>query len=61
MIKNIEQPINAGNLIVGSCVKVLVNDDAHYGVIRWIGSSGSSDKLMAAIELVNIFNFLIID
>lgn len=44
---------------MGSCVKVLVNDDTHYGVIRWIGSSGSSsDKLMAAIELVLKLLFL---
>lgn len=52
--KNIQQPLNTGDMSVGSCVKVLVDNDTHYGVIRWIGShtNSNSEKLMAAIELV---------
>lgn len=40
--------------MVGSNVKVLLDSDVHYGVIRWIGTpSGiSPGKLMAAVELV---------
>ena len=39
---------------MGSNVKVLLDSDIHYGVIRWIGTpSGiTSGKLMAAVELV---------
>ncbi|XP_076168391.1 ubiquitin carboxyl-terminal hydrolase CYLD isoform X2 [Ptiloglossa arizonensis] len=41
------------DLIVGSNVKVLLDSDVHYGVIRWIGTpSGiTPSKLMAAVEL----------
>ncbi|KAM0733366.1 Ubiquitin carboxyl-terminal hydrolase CYLD [Formica fusca] len=41
------------DLMVGSTVKVLLDSDIHYGVIRWIGTpSGiSPGKLMAAVEL----------
>ncbi|XP_043507747.1 ubiquitin carboxyl-terminal hydrolase CYLD [Frieseomelitta varia] len=41
------------DLIVGSNVKVLLDSDIHYGIIRWIGTpSGiTSGKLMAAVEL----------
>lgn len=44
----------AHGLSIGSYVKVLVDSDTHYGVIRWIGLPGEShsNKLMAAIELV---------
>ncbi|XP_020282913.1 ubiquitin carboxyl-terminal hydrolase CYLD isoform X2 [Pseudomyrmex gracilis] len=44
---------NKSDLIVGSNVKVLLDSDVHYGVIRWIGTpSGiSPGKLMAAVEL----------
>ncbi|XP_029178751.1 ubiquitin carboxyl-terminal hydrolase CYLD isoform X1 [Nylanderia fulva] len=44
---------NKGDLIVGSPVKVLLDSDIHYGVIRWIGtlSGVSPGKLMAAVEL----------
>ncbi|CAL1679254.1 unnamed protein product [Lasius platythorax] len=44
---------NKGDLMVGSTVKVLLDSDIHYGVIRWIGTpSGiSPGKLMAAVEL----------
>lgn len=44
---------NKGDLIVGSAVKVLLDSDIHYGVIRWIGtpSDVSPGKLMAAVEL----------
>ncbi|XP_031777073.1 ubiquitin carboxyl-terminal hydrolase CYLD isoform X1 [Nasonia vitripennis] len=54
--KNIQHPINTGDLSVGSCVKVLVDKDTHYGIIRGIGShtNSNSKKLMAAIELDGI-------
>ncbi|XP_076671657.1 ubiquitin carboxyl-terminal hydrolase CYLD isoform X1 [Andrena cerasifolii] len=41
------------DLIVGSNVKVLLDSDAHYGVIRWIGTPPSitPGKLMAGVEL----------
>ncbi|XP_070169496.1 ubiquitin carboxyl-terminal hydrolase CYLD [Polyergus mexicanus] len=44
---------NKKDLIVGSTVKVFLDSDIHYGVIRWIGTpSGiSPGKLMAAVEL----------
>ncbi|XP_050466126.1 ubiquitin carboxyl-terminal hydrolase CYLD isoform X2 [Cataglyphis hispanica] len=44
---------NKKDFIVGSTVKVLLDSDIHYGVIRWIGTpSGiSPGKLMAAVEL----------
>ena len=53
----VQQPVNTGDLSIGSCVKVLVDSDTHYGVIRWIGSPGGfkTDKLMAAIELVILY------
>lgn len=46
--------------MVGSNVKVLLDSDIHYGVIRWIGTpSGTSpDKLMAAVELVSKMDLL---
>lgn len=49
---------NKGDLMVGSTVKVLLDSDIHYGVIRWIGTpSGiSPGKLMAAVELVSETN-----
>jgi len=44
--------------MVGSTVKVLVDSDIHYGVIRWIGTPTgvSPGKLMAAVELVSKMN-----
>ncbi|XP_072743812.1 ubiquitin carboxyl-terminal hydrolase CYLD isoform X2 [Anoplolepis gracilipes] len=44
---------NKKDLMIGSTVKVLLDSDIHYGVIRWIGTpSGiSPGKLMAAVEL----------
>lgn len=53
-INQISNIANSGDLSIGSCVKVVVDDDAHYGVIRWIGAPENSrtNKLMAAIELV---------
>lgn len=46
--------------MVGSTVKVLLDSDIHYGVIRWIGTpSGTSPgKLMAAVELVSKMDLL---
>lgn len=46
--------------MVGSNVKVLLDSDIHYGIIRWIGTpSGiSPSKLMAAIELVSKMDLL---
>ncbi|KYN11883.1 Ubiquitin carboxyl-terminal hydrolase CYLD [Trachymyrmex cornetzi] len=46
---------NKGDLVVGSNVKVLLDSDIHYGIIRWIGSppGTSPGKLMAAVELDN--------
>lgn len=54
-IKQFNRIENKGDLMVGSNVKVLLDSDIHYGVIRWIGTpSGTSpDKLMAAVELDN--------
>ncbi|GAB1864813.1 ubiquitinyl hydrolase 1 [Camponotus japonicus] len=44
---------NKKDLMVGSTVKVLVDSDIYYGVIRWIGTPTgvSPGKLMAAVEL----------
>ncbi|XP_043265296.1 ubiquitin carboxyl-terminal hydrolase CYLD [Colletes gigas] len=41
------------DLIVGSNVKILLDSDVHYGVIRWIGTPAdiTPGKLMAAVEL----------
>ncbi|PBC32763.1 ubiquitin carboxyl-terminal hydrolase CYLD [Apis cerana cerana] len=41
------------DLIVGSNVKVLLDSDIHYGIIRWIGTPPgiTSGKLIAAVEL----------
>ncbi|XP_071876580.1 ubiquitin carboxyl-terminal hydrolase CYLD isoform X2 [Bombus fervidus] len=41
------------DLIVGSNVKVLLDSDVHYGIIRWIGTPPgiTPGKLMAAVEL----------
>jgi len=46
--------------MVGSNVKVLLDSDIHYGVIRWIGTppGTSPGKLMAAVELVSKMNVL---
>ncbi|XP_077277307.1 ubiquitin carboxyl-terminal hydrolase CYLD isoform X2 [Temnothorax americanus] len=54
-VKKFNRVENKGDLIVGSNVKVLLDSDVHYGVIRWIGTpSGTSPgKLMAAVELDN--------
>ncbi|CAL7944032.1 unnamed protein product [Xylocopa violacea] len=43
------------DLIVGSNVKVLLDSDVHYGIIRWIGTPPgiTPGKLMAAVELDN--------
>lgn len=51
---------NKKDLMVGSTVKVLVDSDIHYGVIRWIGTPTgiSPGKLMAAVELVSKMNRL---
>lgn len=39
---------------MGSNVKVILDSDVHYGVIRWIGTPPSltPGKLMAGVELV---------
>lgn len=41
---------------MGSNVKVLLDSDVHYGIIRWIGTPPgiTPGKLMAAVELVCI-------
>lgn len=41
--------------MIGSNVKVLLDSDIYYGVIRWIGTppGTSPDKIMAAVELVS--------
>lgn len=54
-IKKFNRVENKGDLMVGSNVKVLVDSDIHYGVIRWIGTphGTSPGKLMAAVELDN--------
>lgn len=41
---------------MGSNVKVLLDSDVHYGIIRWIGTPPgiTPGKLMAAVELVHI-------
>ncbi|XP_024892133.1 ubiquitin carboxyl-terminal hydrolase CYLD isoform X2 [Temnothorax curvispinosus] len=54
-VKKFNRVENKGDLMVGSNVKVLLDSDVHYGVIRWIGTpSGTSPgKLMAAVELDN--------
>lgn len=41
---------------MGSNVKVLLDSDIHYGIIRWIGTPPgiTSGKLIAAVELVCI-------
>jgi len=59
-IKKFNRIENKEDLIVGSNVKVLLDSDIHYGVIRWIGTpSGTSPgKLMAAVELVSKMNLL---
>jgi len=46
--------------MVGSDVKVLLDSDIHYGVIRWIGTppGTSPGKLMAAVELVSKSGFI---
>lgn len=46
--------------MVGSNVKVLLDSDVHYGVIRWIGTppGTSPGKLMAAVELVSKMDLL---
>ncbi|XP_058792840.1 ubiquitin carboxyl-terminal hydrolase CYLD [Phymastichus coffea] len=53
---NSQQSSNTQDLNIGSCVKVLVNNDVHYGVIRWIGSpeTSNTNKMMAAIELDDV-------
>jgi len=53
-IKKIGKVENEGDLMVGCNVKVLLDSNIHYGVIRWIGTlSGTSPgKLMTAVELV---------
>ncbi|KAL7302139.1 hypothetical protein TKK_0005362 [Trichogramma kaykai] len=53
---NHQQLQNTRDLSIGSCVKVLVDNDSHYGVIRWIGTIDrlNPNKLTAAIELDNI-------
>ncbi|KAL6261106.1 hypothetical protein P5V15_008636 [Pogonomyrmex californicus] len=54
-IKKFNRIENRGDLMVGSNVKVLLDSDIHYGVIRWIGTppGTSPGKLMAAVELDN--------
>lgn len=46
--------------MVGSNVKVLLDSEVHYGVIRWIGTppGTSPGKLMAAVELVSKMDLL---
>ncbi|XP_026668806.1 ubiquitin carboxyl-terminal hydrolase CYLD isoform X2 [Ceratina calcarata] len=43
----------SSDLIVGSNVKVLLDSDVHYGVVRWVGTPPgiTPGKLMAAVEL----------
>ncbi|XP_025153799.1 ubiquitin carboxyl-terminal hydrolase CYLD isoform X2 [Harpegnathos saltator] len=52
-IKKFSKIENKEDLMVGSNVKVLLDSDVHYGVIRWIGTPPgiSPGKLMAAVEL----------
>lgn len=59
-IKKFNRVENKGDLMVGSNVKVLLDSDIHYGVIRWIGTPPctSPGKLMAAVELVNKMDLL---
>lgn len=59
-IKKFNRVENKEDLMVGSNVKVLLDSDIHYGVIRWIGTpSGTSPgKLMAAVELVSKSGFI---
>ncbi|RLU18404.1 hypothetical protein DMN91_008761 [Ooceraea biroi] len=54
-IKKFSRVESKGDLMVGSNVKVLLDSDFHYGVIRWIGtpSGASPGKIMAAVELDN--------
>lgn len=54
-IKKLSKIENKEDLMVGSNVKVLLDSDVHYGVIRWIGTPPgiSPGKLMAAVELVS--------
>ncbi|XP_011499307.1 PREDICTED: ubiquitin carboxyl-terminal hydrolase CYLD [Ceratosolen solmsi marchali] len=47
---NIQQYTNPGESQIGSQVKVLMNNDTHCGVIRWIGYPEGSNKLTATIE-----------
>lgn len=57
-IKKLSKIENKEDLMVGSSVKVLLDSDVHYGVIRWIGIPPgiSPGKLMAAVELVSMAN-----
>ncbi|XP_011867998.1 PREDICTED: ubiquitin carboxyl-terminal hydrolase CYLD isoform X1 [Vollenhovia emeryi] len=52
-IKKFNKVENKEDLVVGSNVKVLLDADVHYGVIRWLGTppGTSPGKLMAAVEL----------
>ncbi|XP_014473556.1 PREDICTED: ubiquitin carboxyl-terminal hydrolase CYLD isoform X2 [Dinoponera quadriceps] len=52
-IKKFSKIEDKEDLMVGSNVKVLLDSDVHYGVIRWIGTPPgiSPGKLMAAVEL----------
>ncbi|XP_028046618.1 ubiquitin carboxyl-terminal hydrolase CYLD isoform X2 [Monomorium pharaonis] len=54
-IKKFNRVDSKGDLMVGSNVKVLLDTDIHYGVIRWIGTPPGTTpgKLMAAVELDN--------
>ncbi|XP_011161845.1 ubiquitin carboxyl-terminal hydrolase CYLD isoform X2 [Solenopsis invicta] len=54
-IKKFNKVENKGELMVGSNVKVFLDTDVHYGVIRWIGTPPGTTpgKLMAAVELDN--------
>lgn len=49
-------PIPTSDLGVGSVVEVLVHDEPHYGVIRWIGyvHGDKKPRKVAGIEMVHI-------
>lgn len=59
-VKKFSRVENKEDLMVGSNVKLLLDSDIHYGIIRWIGTppGTSPDKLMAAVELVSEMNRL---
>lgn len=51
--------LEPSDLGVGSVVEVKVNDQPHYGVIRWIGQvpGDKIKRLVAGIEMVDLSGF----